>query len=281
MSIELILLIIIGLLSAGNTIQLQRFKNRAAVTPGKTGKRVILDTCALIDGRIIEVARGGFTPSRLMVPKAVIHELQYMADQSDPLRRERARYGLDVINELQQLKDVDVQILQTAPRGTVPVDELLVQLAKQHNAQLFTTDYNLQKVATVEGVDVLNINQLSHALRPRFLPGEKVTIKLVQTGQNADQAVGYLEDGTMVVVEHAKRLLQQTVTATCTRMIQTEAGKMMFAVLDAPKNTTNQSSDKFMASKEKRQTSVVTKINTSAPRQKGRRRDGTAADNTY
>lgn len=229
MSLETLLLLTIGAITIGNALQLHRIK-----TPGaaKSGKNVILDTCALIDGRIIEVTRGGFTPSRLLIPKAVVHELQYMADQADPLRRERARYGLDVITELQQLKGVDVEIMQSAVRSNVPVDELLVTLAKQYGAQLFTTDYNLQKVATVEGVEVLNINQLTHALRPRFLPGERVTIKLVQPGQNADQAVGYLDDGTMVVVEHSKRLLHQTVTATCTRMIQTEAGKMMFASLD-------------------------------------------------
>lgn len=229
MSTEITALIVIGIISAANLLQLRRLQRPHTV---KHGKRVILDTCALIDGRIIEVARGGFMPSRLMIPRAVVHELQYMADQADPLKRERARYGLDVINELQDMKDVDVDILQSAPRGSEPVDELLVKLAKQHDAQLFTTDYNLQKVAAVEGVDVLNINQLAHALRPRYLPGEKITIKLVQPGQNADQAVGYLDDGTMVVVERAKRLLQQTVTVSCTRMIQTEAGKMMFAVID-------------------------------------------------
>lgn len=248
MSLETLLLLAIGFLTANNAWQLRQQKNPQS---SRGSKNVILDTCALIDGRIIEVARGGFTPSRLMVPKAVVHELQYMADQADPLRRERARYGLDVINELQQLKGVDVQILQSAPRGQTPVDELLIQLAKQHSAQLFTTDYNLQKVATVEGVEVLNINQLTHALRPRYLPGEKITIKLVQPGQNADQAVGYLDDGTMVVVEHAKRLLQQTVTATCTRMIQTEAGKMMFAVLE-PKAMQGDSPKKKEPSVEKR-----------------------------
>lgn len=193
------------------------------------GKKVILDTCALIDGRIVDIARAGFVPSQLLIPRPVVRELQFMADQADPTRRERARFGLDVIKELQQLKGVDVHIL--AHDSKELVDEQLIALAKQYQAQLYTTDYNLNKVAQVEAVTVLNVNELAQALRSRFLPGETHTIKLVQTGQDPHQAVGYLDDGTMVVVEHARKLIGKQVTVVFTRVLQTQAGKMMFATV--------------------------------------------------
>lgn len=197
----------------------------------KHGKAVILDTCALIDGRIVDVARAGFVSRELLIPSSVVRELQYLADQADALKRERARYGLDVINQLQELNTVDVTILSDNKHHSTSVDDQLIKLAKQYGARLYTTDFNLGKVALVEGVTVLNINELAQALRPRLLPGERASIKLVQGGQNADQAVGYLDDGTMVVVEHGRYQINNTVEVTFTRMLQTEAGKMMFATL--------------------------------------------------
>ncbi|PLS81913.1 hypothetical protein CYG49_00930 [Candidatus Saccharibacteria bacterium] len=194
-----------------------------------SNKKVVLDTCALIDGRIVDIARAGFVPSKLLIPRPVVRELQFMADQSDPTRRERARFGLDVIKELQQLKGVDVHILPHDSKELV--DEQLIALAKQHGAQLYTTDYNLNKVAQVEAVTVLNVNELAQALRSQFLPGETAHIKLVQAGQDAHQGVGYLDDGTMVVVENGRKLIGKQVTVTFTRVLQTQAGKMMFASL--------------------------------------------------
>lgn len=193
----------------------------------KKGKRVVLDTCALIDGRIVEIAQAGFVPTLLLIPRPVVRELQFLADQADPTKRERARFGLDVINQLQQLKGVEVKIV--AHKSRELVDEQLIAVAKQYGAQLYTTDYNLNKVALVEGVNVLNVNELAQALRTQYLPGEKTTIKLVQKGQNAQQAVGYLDDGTMVVVEHAKQYVGKQVTVEFSRVLQTQAGKMMFA----------------------------------------------------
>lgn len=202
-------------------------QQRATVKRG--GKRVVLDTCALIDGRIVDIARAGFVPSQLIIPRPVVRELQFLADQADSTKRERARFGLDVINELQQLKDVDVHIVAHDSRELV--DEQLLAVAKQYGAQLYTTDYNLNKVAQVEGVSVLNVNELAQAIRSQFLPGEKISIKLVQAGQSPQQAVGYLGDGTMVVVENAKQMLGKQVEVEFTRVLQTQAGKMMFAVL--------------------------------------------------
>jgi rRNA-processing protein FCF1 len=187
----------------------------------------MVDTSVLIDGRIISIARSGFISGALIVPRSVVAELQYMADNADHDKRTRARYGLDVIQELQQLKNVTVQILQDGK--TNDVDTQLVELAKKYSAELCTIDYNLNKVAQVEGVVVLNVNELAQALRATYLPGERRMLELVQRGSDAHQAVGYLEDGTMVVVEHSNSLIGQAVEIEFTRVLQTQAGKMMFA----------------------------------------------------
>lgn len=211
-------------------------KQQKAVTR-PAGKKVVLDTCALIDGRIVDIAQAGFIPSQLIIPRPVVRELQFLADQADPTKRERARFGLDVINRLQQLKGVEVQIV--AHESKELVDEQLLEVAKQYGAQLYTTDYNLNKVAQVEGVSVLNVNELAQAIRSQYIPGEKATIKLVQAGQNPQQAVGYLDDGTMIVVENAKHLMGKSVQVEFTRVLQTQAGKMMFATLQSQNKSSN------------------------------------------
>lgn len=198
---------------------------------------VVLDTSGLIDGRIVQIAKAGFVPQNIVVPQFVIAELQFLADHGDSHKRERARYGLDVIRELQDIKRVDVEIARHKFDAIREVDDKLVALAKQIGAMLYTTDFNLNKVAQIEGVIVLNVNELAQALRPNLLPGERVTIKLTQVGQDKSQGVGYLSDGTMVVVEQASRLVGQQVQAVCTRILQTQAGKMMFATLAPGTNT--------------------------------------------
>lgn len=229
------LLLSIAALTGTATVTLLVMQQRAMVRRG--GKRVVLDTCSLIDGRIVEIARAGFVPSQLIIPRSVVRELQFLADQADPMKRERARFGLDVINELQQLKDIDVRIVAHSSKELV--DDQLLSIAKQYGAQLYTTDYNLNKVAQVEGVSVLNVNELAQAIRSQFLPGEKATIKLVQAGQGPRQAVGYLEDGTMVVVEDAKQLVGRQVEVEFTRVLQTQAGKMMFAMMQSKRAIVN------------------------------------------
>jgi uncharacterized protein YacL len=195
------------------------------------GLTMILDTCALIDGRIIAIAKAGFVPEKLIIPQFVISELQYLADTGDSQKRERARFGLDVIRDLQDMRRVVVVIAREQFKNIREVDDKLIALAKQYHAMLYTTDYNLNKVAQIEGVTVLNVNELAQALRPPRLPGERVEIKITQIGQDKTQGVGYLEDGTMVVVEHASKLLGQRVRVEFSRILQTQAGKMMFAVL--------------------------------------------------
>jgi uncharacterized protein YacL len=195
------------------------------------GQTMILDTCALIDGRIIPIAKAGFVPEKLVIPQFVISELQYLADTGDSQKRERARFGLDVIRDLQDMRRVTVAIAREQFKNIREVDDKLIALAKQYHAMLYTTDYNLNKVAQIEGVTVLNVNELAQALRPPRLPGERVEIKITQIGQDKTQGVGYLDDGTMVVVEHASKLLGQRVRVEFSRILQTLAGKMMFAVL--------------------------------------------------
>lgn len=192
-------------------------------------QRILLDTSVLIDGRITAIAKSGFVGGTLIIPRSVIGELQFLADNADHDKRTRARFGLDVVAELQSMPEVDVEIMQDGSKAEEGVDERLLKLAKKHGAAICTIDYNLNKVALVEEITVLNVNELSQSLRMAYLPGEKMQLELVQKGQDAHQAVGYLPDGTMVVVEHANKLLGQTVEVEIIRSLQTAAGRMMFA----------------------------------------------------
>lgn len=195
----------------------------------KQGRPILIDTSVLIDGRIISVAKSGFIGDTLVIPRSVIGELQYLADNADHEKRARARYGLDVVQELQAMPGVDVDILQDGSKAAEGVDERLLNLAKKYKAAVCTIDYNLNKVAVVEGITVLNVNELAQSLRMAYLPGERMILELVQKGQDAHQGVGYLPDGTMVVVEQANKLIGQMVEIEFIRSLQTAAGKMMFA----------------------------------------------------
>jgi uncharacterized protein YacL len=196
----------------------------------RQGKHLILvDTSVLIDGRIIAVAKSGFISDTLAIPRSVVGELQYLADTADHEKRARARHGLDVITELQQLSHLHVQILHDSTVVKEGVDERLLILAKKYNAAVCTIDYNLNKVAVVEGIRVLNINELAQSLRMAYLPGERTLLALTQKGQDSHQAVGHLPDGTMVVVENAVSRIGTTVEVEFIRSLQTAAGKMMFA----------------------------------------------------
>lgn len=196
--------------------------------PFTTRRRLILDSCALIDGRIAEVVRTGFIADELVVPQFILNELQLLADGNDSHKRERARYGLDIAHELQDSAPMRVTVDRTVFPNAPATDDKLVLLAKKLHAHLYTTDYNLGKVAAVEGVRVLNINELAQSLRPITLPGETLTIKIIQKGSNRDQGVGYLEDGTMIVIQGGAAHVGRSVPVTVTRMHQTVAGKMVF-----------------------------------------------------
>lgn len=191
----------------------------------------LIDTSAIIDGRILEIVRVGFLDGNLIIPKFVLEELQKIADSSNDLRRTKGRRGLEILNELKKEKNVSVKIINTDFHSESDVDAKILRLAKQLKVKLMTVDYNLNRVAQIQNILVLNVNELNNALRPVVLPGEKLYIKLVQEGKDKDQGVGYLEDGTMVVVEGGHEYINDgKIEVSVTRVFQTVAGKMIFAI---------------------------------------------------
>ena len=191
----------------------------------------LLDTSILIDGRIIDVIDTHIIQGSLLVPRFVLNELQLVADSSDKLRRARGRRGLDVLQQLQASAVVEVSDDDQDVEGAT-VDQKLVTLAQKLRARLMTNDFNLAKVASVRGVDVINLNEVAKSLRPVVLPGEAMDVKVVKPGENAGQGVGYLADGTMVVIESARRLVGETVPVVVTSTLQTSAGRMIFGRVD-------------------------------------------------
>jgi uncharacterized protein YacL len=201
----------------------------------KGGKPLVLDTSVIIDGRIADICDTKIIDTKLIVPRFVLHELQNVADSGDKLRRNRGRRGMDMLKRMQSNSKVDLQIHE----GNIPelqdiheVDQRLVILAKALSARVVTNDYNLNKVAQLQGVEVININELANALKSVALPGEVLKVKLIKPGDQIGQGVGYLDDGTMVVVEQGRALIGQDVNATVTSVLQTSAGRMIFGRAD-------------------------------------------------
>ena len=192
---------------------------------------ILVDTSVLMDGRVTELAKTGFLLGKVIVPRSVLTELQLLADGADHDKRERARFGMDVVKELKDILKSSFELYDDNIRVPEGVDLRLLKLAKEMDAAVLTLDYNLNKVAQVDGVKVLNINELAKSLRMSYLPGDELDLELSQKGQDSHQAVGYLKDGTMVVVENAKRYIGQTKKIEIIRSLQTDAGKMMFAKL--------------------------------------------------
>lgn len=197
----------------------------------KQTRPIFVDTSVLIDGRIIAVAQSGFIGDTLVIPRSVIGELQFLADNADHDKRARARHGLDVVKDLQAMPRLSVEILQDGSKAEEGVDERLLNLAKKYNGAVCTIDYNLNKVAVVEDIEVLNVNELAQSLRMAYLPGERMLIEVTQKGQDSHQGIGHLTDGTMVVIEHANKHIGQSIEIEFIRSLQTAAGKMMFAKL--------------------------------------------------
>ena len=194
---------------------------------------VLLDTSVIIDGRIADIARTGFISGPMLVPSFVLNELQHIADSSDGLRRQRGRRGLDILNRLQKDASISFRITDLDVEGVRSVDDKLVVLAKQLRAQILTNDYNLNRVAELQGVTVLNINELANAVKAVFLPGETLDVNVIQEGKESGQGVGYLDDGTMVVIEDGKDYIDQLIPVTVTKVLQTAAGRMIFARPDS------------------------------------------------
>jgi len=203
----------------------------------KGARPILLDTSVLIDGRIAEIASTGILESQLVVPRFVLHELQAVADSADKLKRNRGRRGLDVLADLQASGRVEILLIEgQEPRSAAEreVDQRLMALAKELNARVLTNDFNLNKVAQLRGVDVINLNSLANAMKPSVLPGERMTVRIIRAGEDTGQGVGYLEDGTMVVVEQGRGHLNEDVEFTVTNTRQTSAGKMIFGRIGEP-----------------------------------------------
>ena len=188
----------------------------------------ILDTSVIIDGRIADICETGFIEGTLLVPQFILRELQHVADSPDPLKRARGRRGLDILHRMQKMSSIQVRIIEEDFPKIKEVDSKLLALAKLLNAKVITNDYNLNKLAQVQGVQVLNINELANALRPVVLPGEAIRLQVIKEGKERDQGVGYMEDGTMVVVENGRRYIGQSIDVVVTSVLQTTAGRMIF-----------------------------------------------------
>jgi len=197
----------------------------------KGARALLLDTSAIIDGRIKEVAQTGVLECPLFIPDFVLEELQALADSADRLKRARGQRGLNLVNQLQRTKDADVSVYETEQKDKVPVDSRLIQLARELEVGLCTTDANLSRVARAQGVKVLNLNELATALRPSVARGDSLVIELVRRGEEPRQAVGFLDDGSMVVVENAEDHIGQTVAVQVTRYLQRTSGRIIFGRL--------------------------------------------------
>ena len=189
----------------------------------------LVDTSVIIDGRLNEIARTGFLEGALIVPKFVLHELQLIADSQDNMKRNKGRRGLDILNDFRKIPGITVEIVDNDYKHTNKVDEKLVELAREMNASIITNDYNLNKIAEIQGIRVLNINDLSNSIKPSFLPGEKISVKIMKEGREREQGIAYMPDGTMIVVDNAKKMLNRQIDVTVTNVLQTDAGRMIFA----------------------------------------------------
>ncbi len=199
---------------------------------------ILLDTSTIIDGRIADISQTGFIGGTLVVPRFVLNELQRIADSADTMRRNRGRRGLEILNRLQKDATVPIEIIDNDVEGIADVDGKLVKMGQDIHCPIITNDFNLNRVAELQGVKVLNINELANAIKPVLLPGEDIHIKIMQDGKELGQGVGYLDDGTMIVVENGRQYMNMTIEVTVTRVLQTVAGRMIFAHPRQQLNTT-------------------------------------------
>ena len=190
--------------------------------------KIILDTSVLIDGRIEEIARSGFILGKMVIPQFILNELQSVADSEEPLKRAKGRKGLEVLDHLQHDQDVSTEIIDEMTSSREAVDSKLIKVAKNHRAKILTVDFNLNRIAKIQNIEVLNINELAEAIKPVLIPGENLLVKIIQEGKEPGQGVGYLADGTMIVVEGGDKFIGREVECEVVRIFQTVAGKMIF-----------------------------------------------------
>jgi len=225
----------IGLVIGGNKGDMLNLAAFGGVFGGEVpGKQAfkILDTSVIIDGRIADIAETGFLDGTLVIPQFVLRELQLVADSADSMKRNRGRRGLDILQRIQKMTHLNVQIIEDDFPNIRDVDMKLIELGKVYECKVVTNDFNLNKMAQLHGVEVLNINELANALKPIVLPGEVMRVFILKEGKEYNQGVAYLDDGTMVVVDNAKRLISKTVDISVTSVLQTTAGKMIFGRFD-------------------------------------------------
>jgi uncharacterized protein YacL len=219
---------IMGLLSALSG----RSEGGASSSWTNLNRNILLDTSVIIDGRVADIAKTGFLPGTLLIPRFVLNELQYIADSPDGMRRQRGRRGMEVLAELQKLPNILVRVSDINVDGVREVDDKLVVLGKQLKSPVLTNDYNLNRIAELQGVTVLNINELANAVKSVVLPGEVLRINIIQEGKEHSQGVGYMDDGTMVVVENGKDFIGEYMEVNITKVLQTAAGRMIFGRVD-------------------------------------------------
>jgi uncharacterized protein YacL len=217
-------------LKKGDEINIAGF-NLFSKPPPHNENAKILDTSVIIDGRIADITETGFVEGPILIPQFVLSELQHIADSSDPVKRTRGKRGLEVLHHIQKQADVDVQIIDTDYPSVREVDAKLVELAKEVHGKIVTNDSNLNKVAALQGISVLNINELANSLKPVVLPGEEMNVKILKEGKEMGQGVAYLDDGTMIVVDNGRRQIGRTVDVVVTSVLQTPAGRMIFSRL--------------------------------------------------
>jgi uncharacterized protein YacL len=226
----------VGLVVGANKGDLLNLSALGGVFGGEKGgsKKAfkILDTSVIIDGRIADIAETGFLDGVLVIPQFVLRELQLVADSADSMKRNRGRRGLDILQRIQKMAHLNVQIVEDDFPHVREVDMKLIELAKVYDCKVITNDFNLNKVAQLHGVEVLNINELANSLKPIVLPGETMRVFILKEGKEYNQGVAYLDDGTMVVVDNAKRMISKTIDISVTSVLQTTAGKMIFGKFD-------------------------------------------------
>lgn len=197
--------------------------------PWTETRAILLDTSVIIDGRIADIAKTGFLPGSLLIPRFVLNELQYIADSADSMRRQRGRRGMEVLAVLQKEPNISVRISDIDVEGVREVDDKLIILARQLRCPILTNDYNLNRIAELQGVTILNVNELANAVKSVLLPGENLQIRVIQDGKEQGQGVGYMDDGTMVVIENGRDYMNQEISVVVTKVLQTAAGRMIFA----------------------------------------------------
>jgi|SRR5690348_1400002 uncharacterized protein YacL len=216
----------------GDMLNLQAFGGLFGSERGSRHSYKVLDTSVIIDGRVADIAEAHFIDGTIVIPQFVLRELQMVADSADPLRRQRGRRGLEVLQRVQKMPHLDVQIADDDFQNIAEVDLKLIELAKRYDAKIITNDFNLNKVATLQGIEILNVNQLANALKPVVLPGEIMRVFILREGKEYNQGVAYLDDGTMVVVDGARKMINKTIDISVTSVHQTTAGKMIFGRFD-------------------------------------------------